>query len=261
MWFLLFLIILFGIIWLLSWPFRKYSRYKERKKKEAKKRKRKEERKKRRKRRRKAGLFSGKNEYPILINSKRSVKEDRVYKLDKGRYDVKRGKKEIKLYNSLCNIFGSKFVHHGNVKLYIGEERKFRTMQDVEYHLENDKVTNYYYPDIAYIDDKKDTYIDIEVDEPFYMDGNKKKAIHYHISGDRIDKERDMNFVSKGWCVIRFSEIQVKEEADRCAKYVYDCVQYISQNGSGLRSVKKRDYRGPSGVDFWSKKEAVEKSR
>ena len=85
-------------------------------------------------------------------------------------------------------------------------------------------------PDIAYIDQAINLYIDIEVDEPYvYHTGD---ATH-HI-GAWKDNNRNNFFNDKGWIVIRFSEQQVVSHPHSCCKTVAQVIAQIIGDNSIL---------------------------
>lgn len=79
-----------------------------------------------------------------------------------------------------------------------------------------------YEPDLAYIDEKRGIFIDIENDEPYSM--SKRVPTHY------IDKddERNRNITSAGWIVLRFSEKQCIDSPARVARTIMDVVRSIA---------------------------------
>jgi hypothetical protein len=266
--FLLFLAVLSAIAWLLSWPFRKYSAYKNRKEQEAKKREAerrrreaKKERAKTERRRRKYGIYVESNSYPLLMVSESEVDESRVQVLDNKISHNKVGRSESTLYNRLRSRIDKNRIHFGCTKLYHGQERHFRTLGDVEYHLEKESKKDYYYPDIAYINSTKNIYIDIEIDEPFYFKDGERKACHYKFEGRRKDLDRDNEFLNQGWNVIRLAEEQVIEEPNKCVQYILDCIKYINFDRGGRRRPNKKNYSGPEPTQTWSIEEALSKSR
>ena len=78
-----------------------------------------------------------------------------------------------------------------------------------------------YEPDIAYIDEQRGIYIDIENDEPYSM----SKRVPTHYIGK--DDERNRHITSAGWIVLRFSEQQFIDTPARVARKVMDVVRTI----------------------------------
>ena len=79
-----------------------------------------------------------------------------------------------------------------------------------------------YEPDLAYIDEQRGIYIDIENDEPYTMG----KHIPTHYIGK--DDERNRHITSAGWIVLRFSERQFIDEPAGVARTVMDVVRLIA---------------------------------
>lgn len=85
---------------------------------------------------------------------------------------------------------------------------------------------NYSYrPDICLCWEKKNIYIDIEVDEPY--DIVSRKPIHYKGNGDNL---RDRYFIRNGWCVIRFAEQQVHNNAKGVANYIKRVLGWLTED-------------------------------
>ncbi|PHI18098.1 hypothetical protein CEQ90_19715 [Lewinellaceae bacterium SD302] len=76
-----------------------------------------------------------------------------------------------------------------------------------------------YFPDICFIDEKYYIYIDIEIDERYTL--NEKISIH------NIDDDlnRNCNFVSAGWIVIRFTEDQIILDPIGCAETIHQVIR------------------------------------
>ena len=114
--------------------------------------------------------------------------------------------------------------------------------------LENVKLPilnrNYSYrPDICLYWEKKNVYIDIEIDEPY--DIVSRKPIHYKGNGDNL---RDRYFIRNGWCVIRFAEQQVHDNVDGIANYIKRVLSWLTEdenikfNEDSLDSVDRWSY-------------------
>lgn len=85
-----------------------------------------------------------------------------------------------------------------------------------------------YHPDFLYFDPSHRLRIDIELDEPYGL--GHKLPIHF-IDGDTLtseDDQRDQAFLAAGWPVVRFSEQQVVEDPDGCAKVIADLVARLT---------------------------------
>jgi len=87
-----------------------------------------------------------------------------------------------------------------------------------------------YTPDFAYIDLDIQMYIDIELDEPYAVDGTP-----IHFIGLRTELDRNNHFVNeRGWIVIRFAEEQVARYPHSCCKKVATVISEITNNYSIL---------------------------
>ena len=84
--------------------------------------------------------------------------------------------------------------------------------------------TRPYEPDIflSYLKNERNIFIDIEIDEPY--GGVTRNATH--IEGE--DDIRDHYFTDRGWLVIRFAEIQVHQQPQRCAGLVAKVIREIA---------------------------------
>lgn len=110
---------------------------------------------------------------------------------------------------------------------------------------------NYSYkPDFCLYWEKKNLYIDIEIDEPY--DIVSRKPIHYQGNGDNL---RDRYFIRNGWCVIRFAEQQVKENIKGVINYVKRVLRWLT-NENGIKIHKDT----LATIDRWSHEEAAEMS-
>ena len=79
-----------------------------------------------------------------------------------------------------------------------------------------------YEPDLAYIDEQRGIFIDIENDEPYSM--GKRVPTHYIGKDD----ERNLRITSAGWIVLRFSEQQFIDTPARVTRTVMDVVRLIA---------------------------------
>lgn len=79
-----------------------------------------------------------------------------------------------------------------------------------------------YEPDLAYIDEQRGIFIDIENDEPYSMG----KRIPTHYIGK--DDERNRNITAAGWIVLRFTEQQLIDTPASVARTVMDVVRKIA---------------------------------
>ena len=79
-----------------------------------------------------------------------------------------------------------------------------------------------YEPDLAYIDETRGIFIDIEVDEPYTFARRRPTHIKGH------DDQRNRQITDAGWVVLRFSEEQVLTMPERVVRSVQDVVQRIA---------------------------------
>ena len=79
-----------------------------------------------------------------------------------------------------------------------------------------------YEPDLAYIDEQRGIYIDIENDEPYTLG----KRIPTHYMGK--DNQRNSDITAAGWIVLRFSEKQLIDTPARVIRMIMDVVRSIS---------------------------------
>lgn len=79
-----------------------------------------------------------------------------------------------------------------------------------------------YEPDLAYIDQTRGIYIDIENDEPYTM--GKRTPTHFLGKDDK----RNNDVIAAGWIVLRFSEKQCIDSPARVARTIMDVVRSIA---------------------------------
>ena len=90
-------------------------------------------------------------------------------------------------------------------------------------------------PDVIIHVPSLNLWIDVEVDEPWFVDElGQKQPIHY-IGKDRY---RDERFLQSNWVVFRFAEEQVAKQVESCTKEVADFLQLFDVNTSSkFRSI------------------------
>ena len=90
-------------------------------------------------------------------------------------------------------------------------------------------------PDVIIHVPSLNLWIDVEVDEPWFIDElGQKQPIHY-IGKDRY---RDERFLQSNWVVFRFAEEQVAKQVESCTKEVADFLQLFDVNTSSkFRSI------------------------
>ncbi len=86
-----------------------------------------------------------------------------------------------------------------------------------------------YTPDIVVHDPSSGLWLDVEIDEPWYLQAGER--VPYHILGDWHQERRDQFFVEHHWLVIRFAELQVANHLDACVGYVH---QQLSRWRGGM---------------------------
>jgi hypothetical protein len=79
-----------------------------------------------------------------------------------------------------------------------------------------------YEPDLAYIDEQRGIFIDIENDEPYTLG----KRIPTHYLGK--DDQRNSDITAAGWIVLRFSEKQLINTPARVVRTIMDVVRSIA---------------------------------
>ena len=138
------------------------------------------------------------------INARLSLKKSQLLSYYKNSYNFNysnqnqiKGKSENEFVNILKKYFG------GNI------------VTDVT-------LNNVYYPDIVFFDSKWNIYIDIEIDEPY----DEIRKFPTHIIGS--DDQRDNYFLSHGWTVIRFSELQVIRYPLRCVNEINELLKKLT---------------------------------
>jgi len=110
-------------------------------------------------------------------------------------------------------------------------------------------------PDFAYICQKTNLHIDIEIDEPYTprqypnCSGN---LILTHCVGQ--DDWRDSKFLESGWCIIRFSEKQVICYPDQCCKAIAQLIYDLTGDDSVIQQFSYVNDLTPSPA--WTEKEA-----
>ena len=110
-----------------------------------------------------------------------------------------------------------------------------------------------YEPDLTYVDEKINLFIDIEIDEPY--DGATRKPSHFHNS---YDLDRNAYFNESGWVVIRFAEEQIFKNTLSCCKKVAEVIDILA--GSNLLD-SFQDVPDLEAIKQWTYEEALEMER
>ncbi|MBO3460253.1 endonuclease domain-containing protein [Aetokthonos hydrillicola Thurmond2011] len=87
-----------------------------------------------------------------------------------------------------------------------------------------------YTPDITYIDQELNLYIDIEIDEPYVFRTGRPT----HFLEASKDNRRNNFFIKRNWSIIRFSEEQVICHPHSCCKTIAYVISEITDNWSLL---------------------------
>ena len=95
-----------------------------------------------------------------------------------------------------------------------------------------------YEPDLAYIDEARGIFIDIEVDEPYTMG----RCVPTHTIGS--DDQRNQLFIQAGWTVLRFSERQCIATPKSVLRTVVDLVCQMDQLVEMPEALADPDYPG-----------------
>jgi hypothetical protein len=160
------------------------------------------------------------------IETKKKYLHEKIqYHIDQ-LYDKGYGYKEIRLPRIINALETTeKFEYHNAAVLKGKSEESFKKLLQSFFggHIVSDvTLNNIYFPDILYYDSQFNLMIDIEIDEPYEMDG--KRPIH--LIGD--DTERDNYFLSKNWIVVRFSEKQITLCPNACVKLLSELIKLLT---------------------------------
>ena len=108
-----------------------------------------------------------------------------------------------------------------------------------------------YFPDIIFNIDNIH-FIDIEIDEPYTIENNHVKEIHYIDCGD---EGRNEVFVKNNWFVIRFAESQIKQYPKECAGILKCLVKFIIF-GDCIFLTELKELSATIQTKRWTKEEA-----
>lgn len=160
----------------------------------------------------------------------------KMYEKDLFKYRMNQGKisKEIEPYLDTI-LFGLQHNFHiaSTEHIQSSENPKRGVLESFFYkrlykkfpsYVKKDIKVGQYFPDIALIIENV-CYIDIEIDEPYSFDD--QLPIHYIGSSD---VGRDVFFEQAGWYVVRFSEIQIKNEGEDCMALIDNLVNFLLHN-------------------------------
>jgi hypothetical protein len=146
--------------------------------------------------------------------------------------DARHGLSENYFYTYLLKYFGNKI-----------EKEKGFIIPNFSYP---------YSPDFIYHDSSTGLHIDIEIDEPYCFDNQKRayKAIH-----DNDDKRNNF-FLGKNWIVIRFAEEQIIRQPESCCRVIAETIADIYNNNSILYKFERVPMLNP--IKRWTSDEALQ---
>lgn len=131
-------------------------------------------------------------------------------------------------------------------------EKKFLSFLKLDGQIFNDlelrSKSSFFAPDITYVSNDYNLFLDIEIDEPYSF---SNQPIHFIESHDRF---RDQIFTDANWLVVRFSEKQIMTQPLKCCEYINELIKsYFNFNFDNLFriSFSFREKR-------WTKKESYE---
>jgi hypothetical protein len=117
-------------------------------------------------------------------------------------------------------------------------------------------IPNYQYPytpDFIYVDSSLNLYIDIEIDEPYFL--NKSGQFEpYHYLYSKKDKDRNQFFLEKNWIVIRFAEEQVVHQPESCCRVIAETIAELLKDDSILYRFDNISPLNP--IEIWTEAEA-----
>lgn len=147
--------------------------------------------------------------YPYVLMPKR---ENCIIKFPRKGRNGRKGYKE--------DAFGAFLQLHFSRKFNVYNDRFILTRNN----------TNRYEPDFTLIDENNgiNVFMDIEIDEPYegLNDIDKRNVTHYQLA----DTNRNNEFISRGWIVVRFAEIQVHQNPEGCCRFIADVIKSINQD-------------------------------
>ena len=143
--------------------------------------------------------------YPITLIPE-SLNQGRISPSPLYISSAPKGRFDDYLFDALYSFFDSRFP-----ELHVTKRMK------VQYVNSPDKPIEYT-PDVIVFDRLTNTFIDIEIDEPWWEDKGRGTREPNHYIGR--DNKRNENFLQMDWVVIRFAEQQVYYAINECAKVV-----------------------------------------
>lgn len=130
-------------------------------------------------------------------------------------------------------------------------QTKLETIFNDDFHISGNSLlairgeTRPYEPDISisYFGNNRNIFIDVEIDEPY--GGISRSATH--LKGE--DDIRDFYFTDRGWIVIRFAEIQIYNQPERCIGLIAKVLKKIAPELSLSNELIERPL--PKDVKQW----------
>lgn len=118
------------------------------------------------------------------------------------------------------------------------------------------RSTNQYEPDFILTDEVNglNLFLDIEIDEP-YTGTNElaaRQPTHYQLA----DANRNNDFCSRGWVVVRFAEIQVHQHPLSCCLFIADVIASLNPKFERPKALVSVPYLPV--IPQWTKKQAQE---
>jgi hypothetical protein len=120
---------------------------------------------------------------------------------------------DLSTRETLKGRYESFFLNHLSSKF------SSKIFNNLEFQLPNSYA---FVPDFSYVDKSIGLCIDIEIDEPYTSD-NKTPI---HCIGD--DDYRNNYFLSKGWFVVRFAEVQIAKYPKQCCDFIASIIEHIT---------------------------------
>ena len=168
--------------------------------------------------------------YPIILKPTGMARGSRIVKESHGRKNKKQGPSELVSFARICRLGGKAL------------------REDVVVNLNGHR----YEPDLAYVDEKRGIFLDIEIDEPYSTSGH---PTHYvGANGVPKDDERNRRFRAAGWHVVRFCEEQIFCHTDSCLKVIYTLLQELGAVGEIPPKIKNAPDLSP--IPQWTEEES-----
>ena len=173
--------------------------------------------------------------YPIRLNPTQAADGSHIVPAKRGGKNKKQGPTELISFARICHLGGKAL------------------REDVVVILEGHR----YEPDLAYVDEERGIYLDIEIDEPYSTSGH---PTHYlGANGVPKDDERNRCFQAAGWHVVRFCEEQMFCHTASCLKVIYTLLLELGAVGEMLPKIKNAPDLSP--IPQWTEQESYDMKR